>query len=268
MAGEKAEFETSFSFGPLPSRKFSFLREKDTVQLLMKWSMLGRMSAHSFSFDRKFHSYLSESFAQCFFRDASVVASLTKMDPGAWGSLDNAAVCVDVEEVPCTKVSMDLFDPIYSCGIVTPSGRVVKCYHDVHPDYDQLRQMLQEEDSENYCVVGRAEREEFLFRLFKHLVLGGELCQYEDTIEPYIRTTRQIYKDLIGVQKDPETKGISVFSTVLKVSVHDESGGRYPGRRQAEQSFAYLIVDPFKQHVTLFYHCYGVGIFSLLMDSM
>lgn len=57
--------------------------------------------------------------------------------------------------------------------------------------------MLQEEDSEHYYVVGREERREFLFRLFKHLCFGGELCQYEDTIHPYISTTKQIYKDLI-----------------------------------------------------------------------
>lgn len=57
--------------------------------------------------------------------------------------------------------------------------------------------MLQEEDSEHYYVVGREERGEFLFCLFKHLCLGGELCQYEDTIDPYISTTKQIYKDLI-----------------------------------------------------------------------
>lgn len=57
--------------------------------------------------------------------------------------------------------------------------------------------MLQEEDSEHYYVVGREEHREFLFRLFKHLCLGGELCQYEDTIDPYISTTKQIYKDLI-----------------------------------------------------------------------
>lgn len=64
--------------------------------------------------------------------------------------------------------------------------------------------MLQEEDSEHYYVVGREERGEFLFRLFKHLCLGGELCQYEDTIDPYISTTKQIYKDLIRwMESDP-----------------------------------------------------------------
>lgn len=69
--------------------------------------------------------------------------------------------------------------------------------HGVSPSLPLFLQMLQEEDSEHYYVVGREERGEFLFRLFKHLCLGGELCQYEDTIDPYISTTKQIYKDLI-----------------------------------------------------------------------
>lgn len=61
--------------------------------------------------------------------------------------------------------------------------------------------MLQEEESEHYCEVSRQDREEFLFRLFKHLCLGGELCQYEDTIDPYMSTTKQMYKDLIRLVK-------------------------------------------------------------------
>lgn len=48
---------------------------------------------------------------------------------------------VKVEVVPCTKVSMDLFDPIYTSGIVSPSGHIVKCFDEVHTDYDELRQV-------------------------------------------------------------------------------------------------------------------------------
>jgi len=29
------------------------------------------------------------------------------------------------------------------------------------------------------------------------LAIGGEVCQYEDTIQPYIDVTKSIYKDLI-----------------------------------------------------------------------
>uniref|UniRef100_UPI003AAB110D cilia- and flagella-associated protein 300 n=1 Tax=Centroberyx gerrardi TaxID=166262 RepID=UPI003AAB110D len=263
MAGEKCAFEQTFSFNHLPSKKFSFLQDKDTLGLFMKWSMLGRISAQSYSFDQCFYPYNSQNFALSFFRDPNIVASLRQMEARAWVPLGIPVVSVDVEVVPCSKVSMELFDPIYSSGILRPSGHIVKCFHDVYPDYDELRQMLQEEDSEHYYVVGREERGEFLFRLFKHLCLGGELCQYEDTVAPYISTTKQIYKDLISVQKDPETKEISVVSTVLKVCAYDEYGRCYPGRRDEEQTFAYMIVDPFKRHVALLSHCYGTGSFTL-----
>ncbi|XP_029920417.1 cilia- and flagella-associated protein 300 [Myripristis murdjan] len=264
MAGEKHAFEPSFSFSPLPSKKFSFLHDKATLGLFMKWSMLGRISVQAYSFDQSFYPYNSQDFTLSFFRDPNVAAMLRKMEAwGAWVPLGIPVVSVDVEVVPCTKVSMELFDPIYSCGIVRPCGRIVGCLHDVYPDYDELRQMLQEEDSEHYYVVGREERGEFLFRLFKHLCLGGELCQHEDAIDPYINTTKQIYKDLISVQKDPEIKEISVISTVLKVCAYDEHGRCYPGRQDEEQTFAYMIIDPFKRHVALLYHCYGVGDVSL-----
>lgn len=55
--------------------------------------------------------------------------------------VDTPVVSVEVEVVPCTQVSMDLFDPIYSSGILRPSGHVVICLHDVYPDYDELRQV-------------------------------------------------------------------------------------------------------------------------------
>ncbi|XP_030597382.1 cilia- and flagella-associated protein 300 isoform X1 [Archocentrus centrarchus] len=255
MAREEDAFEQTFSFIPLHTKTFTFLQDKDTLARLMKWSMLGRISAQSYSFDHSFSSYNSGKFALCFFKDPEVVSSLRKMEAGVWVPLDKPVVSVSVEPVPCTKVSMELFDPIYSCGILRPTGHVVKCFHDVYPDYDELRQMLQDEDSERYYVVGREERGEFLFRLFKHLCLGGELCQYEDAIDPYISTT--------NVQKDPETKKISVVSTVIKICVFDKSGRCYPGTREEEQTFAYLIVDPYKRHVTLFCHFYGVGEFTV-----
>lgn len=53
------------------------------------------------------------------------------------------------------------------------------------------------EDSEKYEIFSQADREEFLFCLFKHLCLGGALCQYEDVLNPYLETTKLIYKDLV-----------------------------------------------------------------------
>uniref|UniRef100_A0A3Q2CM94 Cilia- and flagella-associated protein 300 n=1 Tax=Cyprinodon variegatus TaxID=28743 RepID=A0A3Q2CM94_CYPVA len=244
MAGEGCAFEQTFSFTPLPAKTFSFQQDKDTLNLLMKWSMLGRISAQAYSFDSNFHPYSCETFALCFFKDPKVIHSLRNMEDKLRVPLGTSSSDI-VELVPCTKISMELFDPIFSCGILRPSGDVVKCFHDVYPDFDELRQMLQEEDSEHYYVVGKTERKEFLFCLFKHLCLGGELCQYEDNIDPYISTTKKLYKDLIRIC-------LSLHLPLLIFKCY-----------KTEQTFAYLIVDPVKRNVTLFYHIFGMGKFTL-----
>lgn len=58
-------------------------------------------------------------------------------------------------------------------------------------------QVLLLEDSDHYDIFSESDREEFLFRLFSHICLGGSVCQFEDTITPYLETTKMIYKDLI-----------------------------------------------------------------------
>ncbi len=58
-------------------------------------------------------------------------------------------------------------------------------------------QMLLDPDSDNYDVFTESQRDEFLFRLFRHLCLGGAICQYEDTVTPYLETTKLLYKDLV-----------------------------------------------------------------------
>lgn len=57
--------------------------------------------------------------------------------------------------------------------------------------------MLLDEECDQYSLYGREEREEFIFRIFELLVLGGSLCQYEERLQPYIEVTRRIYKELV-----------------------------------------------------------------------
>ncbi|KAF5906964.1 baculoviral IAP repeat-containing protein 2-like isoform X1, partial [Clarias magur] len=166
-------------------------------------SMLGRISVQAFNFDQFFQSYMKDVFALNFFQDPCVKNSLQMLDTsGLWKSLGRDVTHVDVQLIPCTKVSMDVFDPIFSSGIVHPSGHIAKCFHEVRPDFDELRMMLLEEESDKYHVVSQCDRKEFLFRLFKHMVLGGELCQYEDVISPYIEMAKNMYKDLVSAPAD------------------------------------------------------------------
>lgn len=57
----------------------------------------------------------------------------------AFISIGRDVTHVDVELVPCTKVSLNIFDPIFSSEIVHPSGHIAKCFHEVHLDFDELR---------------------------------------------------------------------------------------------------------------------------------
>lgn len=61
--------------------------------------------------------------------------------------------------------------------------------------------MLLDEESEEYNLYSKEERNEFMFQIFQILVLGGILCQYEDTLEPYLDVTKNIYKDLIRLSE-------------------------------------------------------------------
>lgn len=57
--------------------------------------------------------------------------------------------------------------------------------------------MLLDEECNEYNLYSKTERDEFIFRLFQLIVLGGEFCQYEDNLQPYLDTIRTIYKDLV-----------------------------------------------------------------------
>lgn len=42
---------------------------------------------------------------------------------------------------------------------------------------DELRRCLLSEESENFSIFNEDDRAEFIFNLFKSLVIGGPLCQ-------------------------------------------------------------------------------------------
>lgn len=59
------------------------------------------------------------------------------------------------------------------------------------------RQLILREESEHYDLFSQNERDELLFRIFKALVLGGSLCQFESQLPPYLEATKIFYKSLV-----------------------------------------------------------------------
>ncbi|XP_032214726.1 cilia- and flagella-associated protein 300 isoform X5 [Mustela erminea] len=276
-AGEPGDLG-GYYFRFLPQKTFQCLSTPETTSRLRQWSMLGRVAAQAFGFDQTFQAYRKDDFVMAFFKDPDVIPNLKLLSDssGQWITLGSSCSSLAVTpsgpgtevkkieaiNVPCTQLSMSFFNRLYNENIVRDNGHIVKCldsFCDPFPVSDELRKVLLVEDSEKYGIFSQPDREEFLFCLFKHLCLGGALCQYEDVLPPYLQTTKLLYKDLVSVRKNPQTKKIQITSSVFKVTAYDSAGMCYPSTKSHEQTFSYFIVDPIKRHVHVLYHSYGVG---------
>ena len=83
-------------------------------------------------------------------------------------------------------------------------------------------------------VRAHAERDELLLRIFRHCVLGGGMCQYEDMVQPYFEVSKKLYKGLLAVRKHEETGKIEILTEVFSLkSVRASDRGApslFPGR--------------------------------------
>ncbi|XP_076435645.1 cilia- and flagella-associated protein 300-like [Babylonia areolata] len=262
-----ADASKKFTFRLIEGKDFPSLTDKDNQDLLMKWCMKGRVKAQVYTFDQMFQAYEKDQFVLDFFKDENVTSTLqTLSSSGKWSVVGLMAESVTATPVPATTMSMAFFDKLYEDEqIVRPSGAIRKCMDEFFGDLtasDELRQMLLNEDSDSYCTFNESDREQFLFRLFEHLCLGGQICQYEDSVEPYLDLTKQLYKDLISVQKNPDSKELAIISSVFKVTASDKTGVYYPSDQEHRQTFSYLVVDPLKRHLTVLYHRFGAIAFT------
>uniref|UniRef100_A0A803YK24 Cilia- and flagella-associated protein 300 n=1 Tax=Meleagris gallopavo TaxID=9103 RepID=A0A803YK24_MELGA len=164
--------------------------------------MQGSIAAQAFSFDQQFKPYQKDEFVMAFFNDQNVISNLKLLSAsGQWTTLDSKVTKIEATLVPCTQTSMSFFDRLYTEGVVRENGVIVKCYDEYYDDIlisDELRKVLLLEDSDHYDIFSESDRKEFLFCLFKHLCIGGTLCQFEDVLDPYLETTKALYKDLVS----------------------------------------------------------------------
>ncbi|EHB12876.1 hypothetical protein GW7_15546 [Heterocephalus glaber] len=261
MAAGEPGVSGGYYFRFLPQKTFPSLSAPETTSRLRQWSMLGRIKAQAFGFDQTYRAYRKDDFVMAFFKDPNVIPNLHLLSDssGQWMTLGTEVKKVEATNVPCTQLSMSFFNRLYDENIVRDTGHIIKCLDSFCDPFlisDELRKVLLVEDSEKYEVFSKPDREEFLFCLFKHLCLGGSLCQYEDVLNPYLETAKLIYKDL---RKHPQTKKIQITSSVFKVAAYDSTGMCYPSTKNHEQTFSYFIVDPIRRHVNVLYHCFGVG---------
>jgi hypothetical protein len=182
-------------------------------------------------------------------------------------------------KTPCAVTSMSLFDRLRDD---TPHPRITRvgdCDCLVRKIEDQidgfavadnLRSCLIDACDENHeTLFSETEKGEFLFKIFSHVALGGSMCQYEERLSPYEDVAKAVYKSLVRAKKDENGNAAVVTDVYSATEVffgtgttgHDATTGKkkavslFP-RPNHRQNFCYLCVDPWRRHVTVWYHAH------------
>lgn len=251
---------STYAFIHLPEKECKSLAAKETQEYLMKWSMKGNLKVQYYSFNQPFHIHKKDKFVYDFFTDSVVYSTLIYNQT----PIGTPASSITTASVPCTILSMEFFDRLLDPenGIVRNDGKsIIQCQEDDEGGFiidDNLRNTILKKGSKYFSLFNESDRKQFLWRIFCHLCLGGEWCQYEFNIEPYLTTTKNIYKDIISVERVGDSTDLVIRSIVLRVQAYDENKKPLiPTQPINPQNFVYLIIDPFKRSVTVFTHCYG-----------
>lgn len=251
--------EKTYTFINITGRE-NVLDNKEIRDYLMKWSMKGNLSVQYYSFNQTYHAHRRDKFVTDFFQSAAVYSTFLYNET----AIGKPASSVSIESIPCTVLSMDFFDRLLEPeNSVVQSDRksIVQCQEDDVDGFvvdDNLRNMILNNNSKRFNIFSESDRKQFIWRLFCHLCLGGEWCQYEFSIEPYLTATKFLYKNLISVQRIDGTSDLVIRSVVLKVEVYDEDKKRLvPLQLRNCQDFVYIIIDPFKRSVIVLTHRWG-----------
>ena len=268
MKTEEKEETGTFKFQAVEASAFPLQKEREHKDLMEKWGMDRCCEYRSFRFDERFTVDKLDAFCRDFFHDDQVQATLrtaNKRGEMIRGGLHGTSTPPDMTSicklVPTTTVRMDVFNKIKEENLANAeTGRMRGCMPELIDGVESdtlVREMLMNEDSEHYLIYDDDERDEFLFRIFRHLVVGGGMCQSEESIEPYLEMTKQLYKSLVKVRKVNNELGpkVEVTSNVIAVEASPrQMSGLFP--KDSSYNLCYLIVDSSMRKVTVWYNAW------------
>jgi hypothetical protein len=252
---DKAPLKYIFQTVDDPSH-YSNIFTKENFKTLEKWGLSQNMELVKFRFNTSFELQDLQRFLKDLFNDPIVRKNFPPLTsvilPDDQKEIENFKYKV----LNTRATNMDIFDTLYENDIVTLDTGYIHQDYDVYVEditiSDKLKQAMLVEDSEAYSVFSQDQRDEFLFHIFKRIVVGGSLCQYENTIEPYLEMTKAFYKDIVSAAKEPETNKIYIRSVPVEI-LSIEKSNIYK-KKYHPQNFFYVIIDPYQRYVHLWYH--------------
>ncbi|CAH8449226.1 unnamed protein product [Schistosoma intercalatum] len=114
-------------------REYPFLSDKHVNEYFIKWSMKGRLSVVTFTFDHMFVPYKADSFFTGFFNSPPVQNALT---------IPHTKTVVKINSVRCTLTNLDVFRKLSS--VTHECGRIKTRLDDVFETIlisDRLREI-------------------------------------------------------------------------------------------------------------------------------
>lgn len=243
--------EQPYTFIYLDKAVYSTYNSREVQEKLRKWGFSSSMVLCKFRFDLPFNEFEPRKFLIDLANSQEVSAVFY---PFQAAKKSSSVSNLSFSELRCTVTSMDYFDFLKEKELVYPNGNIKKVIPDYNNDIeicDKIREVLLCEESEDYGMLDETYTNEFLFRIFQHIAIGGGCCQYEDEIDEYLNTVKGLYKDVVAVSKDSETNEVKVVSKVYQILPGEEFNVFL---NPHIQDFIYVIVDPSYRHVNLWYH--------------
>lgn len=135
---------------------------------------------------------------------------------------------VTVAQLSTTQASLRPLQVLQNSDIIREDGRITGCIDtDIEGALvsDQLRELAANPASEHAALVDdHIGRQELLWQLFQGLVVGGPLCQWEDTWHAYLAATKTAMRAMCDVAPHPGTGEPHITSTAWQVSSIDGEG--------------------------------------------
>ncbi|CAB1099951.1 unnamed protein product [Ectocarpus sp. CCAP 1310/34] len=205
----------------------SFFGQKDIKENLRQWGIEDTLTLTQVQFCPTFMVHEETTFLRqllTFIVDNPAKPRMEHMMRSTKTSVES----VQWERLKCTAMSMDFFNCLIDKGdkeeeskyqgerIVSKSGNIRGCFPDVFDGVtvsDKLRELLVNPDSENADAFSPAQQEELLFHVFRVLAVGGGVCQPDDSLEPYTKAAKALYKDLVSVHKNASTGKLEIAAS-------------------------------------------------------
>eukprot|EP00347_Sterkiella_histriomuscorum_P018293 403346062 len=245
---------SGFTFVQIPddSKLFPNFKNKDVQQKFFQWGLTEKNLKYAkFRFNQSFHLIGIDNFLKDLVNDSTVQKVFEPL------KYVMSSTGVNYKKLNSEVINMSFFDFFYEKDIATEDGYIKKELEEMYEGIslgDRMRKAMLWEESEYFMELQDPKiQNEFIYKLFQMISIGGSICQYEENVKDYLDIVKSLYKDLITVAKDQDTGEIRVYSHVFLVESVQGVENIFTVKDHP-QNFFFVIVDPIHWHVTLLYH--------------